>query len=227
MRRLAAWVLGGLLIVAGVLGAMGYRAGWFSNVVIAQDQPLVSPQAPLEETIQDPLEEAVPPLEPDPSLEDLVADAKAADEAQNYGNAFFLFHQAAEQESAEAQFRLGTMYLEGRGVAPDTTVAETWLRRADQQGYADAEQALAQREETETDRGVDETDTTEAPEGAAEADTDETVIPLPRRRTKKPSPTSTSSWIRCPNLSAAPEASRRRFGIPSGRADVASREASS
>ena len=178
-RRLAAWVLGGLLIVAGVLGAMGYRAGWFSSVLIAQDQPLVSPQDPLEETIQAPLEEAVPFLEPDPSLEDLVTDAKAAYEAQNYGNAFFLFQQAAEQESAEAQFRLGTMYLAGRGVAPDTTVAETWLRRADQQGYADAEQALAQLDETVTDQRVEETDTTEAPEDAAEADTDETNTPPP------------------------------------------------
>ncbi|MFB3133677.1 MAG: TonB family protein, partial [Rhodothermales bacterium] len=116
---------------------------------------------------------------PVPSIEETLAEARTAYEAQNYGNAFALFQQAAEQGSAEAQFRLGTMYLEGRGVAPDTTEAETWLRRADQQGYADAEQALAQLEETVTDQRADETDTTEAPESAAETDTDDTDIAPP------------------------------------------------
>ena len=152
-RRLTAWILGGVLIVAGVVGATGYQAGWFSNLFNVQDQPLVLP-------------EEVMPV-PEPSPEDLVADARAAYEAQNYGTAFALFQQAAEQGSAEAQFRLGTMYLEGRGVAPDTTVAETWLRRAEEQGYAGAEQALASLEESEVD------------ENTVEGNPDDTTPPPP------------------------------------------------
>lgn len=163
-RALAPWILGGLLIVALAFGGMGYRAGWFSRVFDGHHQPPLSP----EETI------LPPALETD--LETLVADAEAAYQAQNYGNAFALFQQAAAQGSAEAQFRLGAMYLEGRGVAPDTTAAEKWFRQAAGQGHADAEQALAQRIETEEDPAG--TPATEAHEDAAEADDPETA-PLP------------------------------------------------
>ena len=131
--RRAAWIVGGLLIMAGILGGLGYSAGWFGSAFFANDQPLVSPEDTLDAA--------------ESSLDDLVADARAAYEAQNYGTAFGLFEQAAGQESAEAQFWLGTMYLEGRGVAPDTTLAEAWLRRADEQGYADAQQALTRLEQ--------------------------------------------------------------------------------
>ena len=47
--------------------------------------------------------------------------------------------QAAEQGDATAQFNLGIMYANGRGVLKDDAEAVEWYRLAAEQGYADAQ----------------------------------------------------------------------------------------
>ncbi|MCK8863124.1 sel1 repeat family protein [Haemophilus influenzae] len=48
----------------------------------------------------------------------------------------------AEQGDAIAQFLLGGMYEEGRGVKQDDVEAVKWYRKAAEQGYADAQALL-------------------------------------------------------------------------------------
>lgn len=48
----------------------------------------------------------------------------------------------AESGDADAQYHLGVMYEEGRGVGADTRRAITWYRRAAAQGHGDAQLAL-------------------------------------------------------------------------------------
>jgi len=50
--------------------------------------------------------------------------------------------QAAEKGDAKAQSNLGSMYLEGRGVAQDDAEAVKWLRKAAEQGDAKAQYNL-------------------------------------------------------------------------------------
>jgi TPR repeat protein len=47
--------------------------------------------------------------------------------------------QQASQGGAEAQFKLGWMYLAGRGVPQDNVEAVRWYRLAADQGYANAQ----------------------------------------------------------------------------------------
>ncbi len=48
----------------------------------------------------------------------------------------------AEQGDADAQFNLGIMYGDGRGVAQDYAEALQWYRKAAEQGYAKAQNNL-------------------------------------------------------------------------------------
>ena len=48
--------------------------------------------------------------------------------------AVFWLRHAAEQDHAEAQYRLGKMYAAGRGVLQDHAEAEKWFRKAAEQG---------------------------------------------------------------------------------------------
>ena len=48
----------------------------------------------------------------------------------------------AEQGDARAQFNLGFMYADGRGVAQNDTEAVKWYRLAADQGHATAKQSL-------------------------------------------------------------------------------------
>ena len=50
--------------------------------------------------------------------------------------------QVAEQGNAKAQFSLGKMYYEGRGVHQDYAEAARWYLKAAEQGYADAQYNL-------------------------------------------------------------------------------------
>jgi TPR repeat protein len=50
---------------------------------------------------------------------------------------------AAEQGNADAQFRIGFMYLYGLGVPADHDEADTWIRRAAEQGHAEAQYTMA------------------------------------------------------------------------------------
>lgn len=49
------------------------------------------------------------------------------------------YRKAAEQGDAHAQFILGLMYFDGRGVAKDDLQAVTWYRKAAEQGYSSAQ----------------------------------------------------------------------------------------
>jgi TPR repeat protein len=48
----------------------------------------------------------------------------------------------ADQGNALAQFNLGLLYHEGRGVSQDYAQAVTWFRKAADQGDAEAQAAL-------------------------------------------------------------------------------------
>jgi TPR repeat protein len=50
---------------------------------------------------------------------------------------------AAAQGMAKAQFSLGLMYEQGRGVIQDHQKALDWVHKAADQGYADAQTFLA------------------------------------------------------------------------------------
>ena len=57
-------------------------------------------------------------------------------------NAAVLYHEAAAQGDARAQYNLGIMYYHGHGVSQDYERAVEWYRRAANQGDANAERAL-------------------------------------------------------------------------------------
>ncbi|WP_406569303.1 tetratricopeptide repeat protein, partial [Aeromonas veronii] len=52
------------------------------------------------------------------------------------------YRKAAEQGDAMAQFNLGAMYEQGKGVAQDDKQAVAWYRKAAEQGYAMAQSNL-------------------------------------------------------------------------------------
>lgn len=53
-----------------------------------------------------------------------------------------LYNQAAKQGLAEAQYSLGQLYINGRGVPKDWVEAAKWHRKAAEQGYTKAQIAL-------------------------------------------------------------------------------------
>jgi TPR repeat protein len=61
---------------------------------------------------------------------------------QDYNEALMWFRQAAEQDVAGAQFHLGVMFYEGRGVPQDTAEAEKWFHRAADLGDAQSQYNL-------------------------------------------------------------------------------------
>lgn len=67
---------------------------------------------------------------------DSLEEAEFAYERGNYTQAARLFSPLAEQGVASAQFHLGLMYENGRGVRKDHSTALTWFRKAAAQGYA-------------------------------------------------------------------------------------------
>ncbi len=73
------------------------------------------------------------------------ADFKAGEEAHqrgDYATALTEFRPLAQQGNAVAQFSLGVMYLDGRGVPEDDAEAVRWIRRAAEQGLAGAQYNL-------------------------------------------------------------------------------------
>ena len=63
---------------------------------------------------------------------------------KDYGKAFKEWKEAADAGQAEAQFDLGVLYAQGKGVLRDLTTAERWYRKSADQGNAEAEFALGQ-----------------------------------------------------------------------------------
>src|SRR5262245_14411179 len=69
-------------------------------------------------------------------------EASSAYERGDYAAALRLYKPLAEQGDARAQFRLGTMYADNRGVARDYATAATWYRKAAEQGHLQAQYNL-------------------------------------------------------------------------------------
>ncbi len=63
---------------------------------------------------------------------------------KDYQKAFREWKAGADAGQAEAQFDLGVLYAQGRGVQRDLTEAARWYRKAAAQGNAEAEFALGQ-----------------------------------------------------------------------------------
>ncbi|MCL2102850.1 MAG: sel1 repeat family protein [Syntrophorhabdaceae bacterium] len=59
-----------------------------------------------------------------------------------YAQDFEAIKRAAEKGDAKAQFNLGNMYLEGRGVALNDAEAAKWFRSAAEQGVSEAQHNL-------------------------------------------------------------------------------------
>lgn len=79
----------------------------------------------------------------------------------DWGNETFLqMRSYAEQGIAEAQYYLGLMYDDGKGVERDAAQAAEWYRKAAEQGIAAAQSNLGAMYETgdgvQTDRGMAE-----------------------------------------------------------------------
>jgi len=74
---------------------------------------------------------------------------------QDYAEAVRWYRKAADQGYAIAQYDLGNMYDQGKGVPQNYGEARRWYRKAADQGYTNAQRALSaldrqQRREYET-----------------------------------------------------------------------------
>lgn len=69
----------------------------------------------------------------------LIELAKCADKKKQYREAFECYKLAAEVNNAEAQYRLGCYYYNGKGTELDYSEAIKWFRKAVEQGYAPAQ----------------------------------------------------------------------------------------
>ena len=76
-----------------------------------------------------------------PALADFEA-GMAAYKAGDYAAALPEMQAAAEGGHARAQYALGSMYNEGKGVPPDRALAVEWWRKAAMQNHAQAQFAL-------------------------------------------------------------------------------------
>ncbi|HET9763122.1 MAG TPA: tetratricopeptide repeat protein [Casimicrobiaceae bacterium] len=63
-------------------------------------------------------------------------DGMAAYHDQQYAKAAELWRPLAESGNASAQYSLGTLYAEGKGVAQNDATALTWFQKAAEQGNA-------------------------------------------------------------------------------------------
>jgi uncharacterized protein len=66
-------------------------------------------------------------------------DGVEAYRAKEYAKAVDLWQPLAEKGNPTAQYRLGTLYAEGKGVAQNDATAFMWMQRAATQGNADAQ----------------------------------------------------------------------------------------
>jgi TPR repeat protein len=69
-------------------------------------------------------------------------DGQAAADRGDYAAAFRLWLPLARAGDMAAQYQVGLIYADGRGVPQDRAVAAGWYRRAAAQGFAMAEDAL-------------------------------------------------------------------------------------
>ena len=67
----------------------------------------------------------------------------AAFQKRDFDEAFEILLPLAEKGDAEAQFKVGFMYVHGRGVDRDFDEAIGWMTKAAEQGYPEAQYNLA------------------------------------------------------------------------------------
>ena len=91
------------------------------------------------------LQTGAPTARPSNSREGGYANAQAAYKRGDYKAAFDSMTEAAEEGNADAQYRLGLMYANGRGVAKDEKTAVLWYAKAAEQGNAPAQYNLGVR----------------------------------------------------------------------------------
>jgi hypothetical protein len=72
------------------------------------------------------------------SYADQLEDAKTAFDNKDYERAYELLAPLAQAGHAEAQTRLGAMYVNGQGVEQDFTLGFSWIMKAGAQGYETA-----------------------------------------------------------------------------------------
>lgn len=70
------------------------------------------------------------------SAQDALADGMAAYRSGDYAKAVELWRPLAEKGDVAAQYRLGNMYADGKGVVRDDKTALSWFQRAAEQGDA-------------------------------------------------------------------------------------------
>ncbi len=85
----------------------------------------------------------VEPKPAPPSPAELLARADRALNDRDYAAAVAVLRPLAQGGNANAQFRLGTLYAAGRGVAQSDDTAVMWYQRAAEQGEPDAQASLA------------------------------------------------------------------------------------
>jgi hypothetical protein len=72
------------------------------------------------------------------SYADQLEDAKAAIQNEDFTKAHELLLPMAEENNAEAQFLLGSLYINGQGVEKDDTKGLSWIMKSARQGYVEA-----------------------------------------------------------------------------------------
>jgi uncharacterized protein len=72
------------------------------------------------------------------SYADPLDDAKTALQNEDFEKAFELLGPLAEENHAEAQFLLGSLYINGQGVEKDDTKGLSWIMKAARQGFDQA-----------------------------------------------------------------------------------------
>ena len=77
-----------------------------------------------------------------PALGSPMEDGLAAYQAKDYAKAIALWRPLADSGLAAAQYRIGVMYAEGKGVATNDAEAALWFERAAVQGDASAQYDL-------------------------------------------------------------------------------------
>ena len=63
-------------------------------------------------------------------------------QCKNYSKALECFKKAADQGNARAQYNLGCSYEYGEGVSKDINEAKNWYKKAADQGFEEAINAL-------------------------------------------------------------------------------------
>jgi len=71
------------------------------------------------------------------------AEGHAAFERREFEEAFEILEPYAEAGDAGAEFKIGFMYLHGRGANRDYGLAVEWLEKAGEQGHAEAQYNMA------------------------------------------------------------------------------------